>query len=50
MEYEMEITERLENSIYETLKSEMAYGWSLDQLAPMLINAMKDAIEKIEGE
>lgn len=50
MEYEMEITERLAESIYETLKSEMARGWSLDQLAPILANAVNDAVEKIEGE
>lgn len=48
MKYEMEITERLENSIYESLKNEMARGWSLDQLVPMLTNAIQDAIEKIE--
>lgn len=50
MGYEMEITERLRSSIYEVLKDEMARGWSLDQLVPMLINAMQDAVEEIEGE
>lgn len=50
MGYEMEITERLRNAIYEELKAEMALGWSLDQLVPMLTNAMQDAIEKIEEE
>ena len=50
MEYEMEITERLRNAIYEALKDEMARGWSLDQLVPMLTNAMQDAIEEIEEE
>ena len=50
MEYEMEITERLRNAIYEELKSEMAFGWSLDQLVPMLTNAMQDAIKEIEEE
>ena len=50
MGYEMEITERLQNAIYEALKAEMARGWSLDQLVPMLTNAMQDAIKEIEEE
>lgn len=50
MGYEMEITERLQNAIYEALKAEMARGWSLDQLVPMLPNAAQDAIEEIEEE
>ena len=50
MEYEMEITERLRNAVYEELKAEMALGWSLDQLVPILTNAMQEAIEEIEEE
>lgn len=50
MEYEMEITERLREAIVEGLRHEMALGWSLDQLVPMLHNAVEDAVEKIEEE
>lgn len=49
MGYEMEITERLTSAIYEALRHEMALGWSLYQLLPILENAVKDAIEEIEG-
>lgn len=49
MGYEMEITERLENAVYEALKAEMFRGWSLEQLLPMLNNAVKDAVEEIEA-
>lgn len=50
MAYEMEITERLSEAIVEELRHEMALGWSLDQLVPMLHNAVEDAVEKIEEE
>ncbi len=50
MGYEMEITERLQHAIVNALRNEMALGWSLDQLVPMLHNCVDDAIEEIEGE
>ena len=50
MKYESEITERLRDSIIEAVKHEMFYGWSLDQLLPMLHNAVEDAIEEMEGK
>ena len=50
MKYEAEITERLRDAIVEAVKQEMFYGWSLDQILPMLHNAVDDAIEEMEGE
>ena len=50
MEYTVEITERLQDAIIEIVKHEMSLGWSLGQLAPMLTNAVKDAIEELEKE
>lgn len=50
MEYEMEITERLRDSIIDTVKQEMARGWSLEHILPMLHNAVDDAIEEMEEE
>lgn len=50
MEYTTEITERLQEAIVEAVRHEMSLGWSLDQLAPMLTNAVKDAIEELEKE
>lgn len=50
MEYETEITERLREAIIDVLRDEMARGWSLDQLVPMLHNSVDDAIDKIEEE
>lgn len=48
MEYEIEITERLRNAVMEALKKEMMLGWSLDQLIPMLHNAIDDALYEME--
>lgn len=48
MEYEKEITERLRDAIVTALRDEMARGWSLEQLVPMLNNSIQDAIEEIE--
>ena len=48
MEYKVEITERLRDVIVTALREEMARGWSLDQLIPMLTNSVHDAIEEIE--
>lgn len=48
MEYEKEITERIDNAIYNVLKEEMARGWSLDQLVPMMESAMYEAIERLK--
>ena len=50
MEYTTEITERLQEAITEAVRREMGFGWSLDQLAPILANAVKDAIEELEKE
>lgn len=50
MAHEIEITERLMMAIIDAVKSEMMFGWSLDQLIPMLHNAVDDAIEKLEEE
>lgn len=50
MEYETEITERLREAIADELRYEMLLGWSLDQLTPMLYNAVEDAIKEIEEE
>lgn len=48
MAHEMEITERLRESIVDALRNEMMLGWSLDQLIPMFNNAVQDAITEIE--
>ena len=48
MEYEMEITERIREAVREALQNEMALGWSLYQLIPMLNNAVADVIEEME--
>lgn len=48
MEYEMEITERLREAVVDAIREEMMLGWSLDQLIPMLNNAIMDAIEEIK--
>lgn len=50
MEREMEITERMREAVIEAVKNEMRLGWSLNQLIPLLTNAVDDAIEKLEQE
>lgn len=50
MEREIEITERMREAIIEAVKNEMRLGWSLDQLIPLLTNAVDDAIEELEQE
>lgn len=50
MEYEMEITERIREAVSEALQNEMALGWSLYQLIPMLNNAVADVIEEMEDK
>lgn len=50
MAHEMEITERMRESIVDALRNEMAKGWSLEQLVPMLHNSVQDAIEEIEED
>lgn len=49
MEYEMEITERMKDAIVNALKNEIAKGWSLEQLIPMMNNSVQDAIDEIKG-
>ena len=48
MEHEVEITERIRDAIVETIKYEMNYGWSLDQIMPIFMNALEDAVEEIK--
>lgn len=48
MAYEMEITERLREAVADALREEMMRGWSLDQLVPMLNNAVLDVVEEIK--
>lgn len=50
MEYEMEITERIREAVSEALQNEMALGWSLYQIIPMLNNAVADVIEEMEDK
>lgn len=50
MGYEMEITERIREAIRDELQNEMALGWSLYQLIPMLNNAVADVIEEMEDK
>lgn len=50
MEYEAEITERMQTTIVEALRNEMMRGWSLDQLIPILNNAIQDAINEIQED
>lgn len=49
MSHEVEITERLRDAIVDAIKYEMDYGWSLDQIMPIFMNAVQDAVEEIEG-
>lgn len=48
MEYEMEITERIREAIKDVLREEMARGWSLDQLVPIMNSAIEEAVEALE--
>lgn len=48
MAHEIEITERMRNAIVALVEEEMRLGWSLDQILPMLSNAVDDAIEELE--
>ena len=50
MSHEIEITERLAIAVEEALRDEMARGWSLDQLVPILNNSIQDAIDKIQED
>ena len=50
MEYEMEITERIRDAIVTALRSEIARGWALDQLVPMLMNSVEEAINEIKED
>lgn len=49
MSHEVEITERLRDAIVEAIKFEMDCGWSLDQIMPIFMNAVEDAVEEIKG-
>lgn len=50
MEHEIEITERITEAVRTALKEEMMRGWSLDQLIPMLNNAVEEVVEELEGK